>query len=87
MTSNGDVVSRWKEHIEELLDPRDMPPSQESGPEASGMSGSISLVEVTKVVVKRLSTKKTHKRYFIQKEIAHNSKHHLKGLLLPLPLL
>uniref|UniRef100_A0A3B4EBS9 Reverse transcriptase domain-containing protein n=1 Tax=Pygocentrus nattereri TaxID=42514 RepID=A0A3B4EBS9_PYGNA len=34
-----------------------MPPSQESGPEASGVSSSISLVEVTEVVVKLFSCK------------------------------
>ncbi|KAL7857954.1 hypothetical protein AOLI_G00180560 [Acnodon oligacanthus] len=46
LTSSEDIVGRWKEHFEELLNP-----------EASGVSSSISLVEVTEVVGKLFSGK------------------------------
>ena len=48
LTSNEEIVSWWKEHFEELLNSRDMPPSQTSEPEASALLDSISLVEKKK---------------------------------------
>ena len=57
LTSNEDVIERWGEHFEELLNPRGMPPLQESEWEASGVSAFISLVEVTKVVKKLLEAR------------------------------
>ena len=44
-------------NTEELLNPRDMPPVQESEPVVSGVSASISLVEVTQVVKNSLVTR------------------------------
>jgi len=46
LTSNEHIVGRCREHIEELLNPRDMHPGHKSEPEMSGLSVSISLIEV-----------------------------------------
>ncbi|KAI4895130.1 hypothetical protein NFI96_030606 [Prochilodus magdalenae] len=57
LTSNEDIVDRWREHLEELLNQRYMHPLQKSEPETAGMSNSISQVEVTEVVGKLLGGK------------------------------
>ena len=52
LTSNEDVVGRWKEHFEELLNPTTSDPPSLTGaePEDDGGSSSISRKEVTEVV-------------------------------------
>lgn len=50
LTSTGEVIGRWKEHFEELLNPINMPSMVEADLEADGGSLSISLEEVTEVV-------------------------------------
>ena len=50
LTSTEEVVGRWKEHFEELLNPTNMPSMLEAELEVDGVSSSISLVEVTEVV-------------------------------------
>ena len=57
LTLNEDIVGRWREHFEELMNPKDTPPVQESEPEASGVFMTISLMEVTVVVKELLSGK------------------------------
>lgn len=52
-TSNEDIPQRWKEDFEGLLNPG----RQETRPEDSGVSLSISLAEVTRVVRKLHSGK------------------------------
>ena len=49
LTSTEEVIGRWKEHFEELLNPT-TPSVIEAEPEADGGSDSISLKEVTEVV-------------------------------------
>uniref|UniRef100_A0A8C5A4J3 ribonuclease H n=1 Tax=Gadus morhua TaxID=8049 RepID=A0A8C5A4J3_GADMO len=50
LTSTEEVVGRWKEHFEELLNPNNTPSMLEAELEVDGVSSSISLVEVTEVV-------------------------------------
>uniref|UniRef100_A0A8C5CGF6 Reverse transcriptase domain-containing protein n=1 Tax=Gadus morhua TaxID=8049 RepID=A0A8C5CGF6_GADMO len=50
LTSTEEVVGRWKEHFEELLNPNNTPSMLEAEIEVDGVSSSISLVEVTEVV-------------------------------------
>ena len=50
LTSTEEVVGRWKEHFEELLNPTNTPSMVEVELEADGGPSSISLVEVTEVV-------------------------------------
>ena len=50
LTSTEEVIGRWKEHFEELLNPTNTPSFVEAELEADGGSSSISLVEVTEVV-------------------------------------
>ena len=50
LTSTEEVIGRWKEHFEELLNPTNMPSIVEAELEADGRPSSITLVEVTEVV-------------------------------------
>lgn len=50
LTSTEEVVGRWKEHFEELLNPTNTSSMLEAELEVDGGSSSISLVEVTEVV-------------------------------------
>ncbi|KAJ8012365.1 hypothetical protein DPEC_G00041950 [Dallia pectoralis] len=50
LTSTDDVIGRWKEHFEELLNPTYTPSSIEAELEADGGSSSVSLGEVAEVV-------------------------------------
>ena len=47
LTSTEEVVKRWKEHFEKLLNLTNTPSMMEAELEADGGSSSISLVEVT----------------------------------------
>lgn len=57
LTRTGDIVGRWKEHFEELLNPNNTSSVEEAEPEDSGESAPISLAEVAEVVKKLLSGK------------------------------
>ena len=50
LTSTEEVIGRWKEHFEELLNPTNTPSIVEAELEADGGPSSITLVEVTEVV-------------------------------------
>ena len=52
LTSTRDVVDRWKEYIEDLLNPTDTPSCKEAGPGDSGVGSPISGAEVAEVVRK-----------------------------------
>ncbi|KAK0150407.1 Craniofacial development protein 2 [Merluccius polli] len=54
LTSTRDVVDRWKEYFEDLLNPTDMPSGKEAGPGDSGVGSPISGAEVADVVRKLL---------------------------------
>ncbi|KAK0134946.1 LINE-1 reverse transcriptase [Merluccius polli] len=54
MTSTRDVVDRWKEYFEDLLNPTDTPSGKEAGPGDSGVGSPISGAEVAEVVRKLL---------------------------------
>jgi hypothetical protein len=54
LTQTEDIVGRWKEHFEELLNPVNMSPEQGAAPEDLGVDEPISLAEATKVVKKLL---------------------------------
>lgn len=54
LTSTRDVVDRWKEYFEDLLNPTDTPSVGEAGPGDPGVGSSISGAEVTEVVKKLL---------------------------------
>ena len=57
MTSTGDIVGRWKEYFEDLLNPTDMPSIEEAGAGDSEVDSFITQAEVTEVVGKLLSGK------------------------------
>ena len=57
LTRTGDIVGRWKEHFEELLNPANMSLGEGAAPEDFGVFAPISLAEVTKVVKKLLGGK------------------------------
>ena len=57
LTSTGDIVGRWKEHFEELLNPANMSSVEEVELEDPGGSSFVSLAEVTEVVKQLLSGK------------------------------
>ncbi len=54
LTSTGDVIRRWKEYFEDLLNPTDTPSVEEAEMEDSGVDSSITQAEVTEVVCKLL---------------------------------
>ena len=54
LTSTWDVVDRWKEYFEDLLNPTDTPSGKEAEPGDPGVGSPISGAEVAKVVKKLL---------------------------------
>ncbi|TWW71634.1 EARP-interacting protein [Takifugu flavidus] len=57
LTSTRDVVDRWKEYFEDLLNPTSAPSNEEAGPGDLGIGSHISGAEVAEVVKKLLSDK------------------------------
>ena len=57
LTQTGDIVGRWKEHFEELLNPVNTSSAEGAESEDSGVSSSISVAEVAEVVKKFLGGK------------------------------
>lgn len=57
LTSTGDVVGRWKEYFEDLLNPAVTSSIEEAEAEGSEVDSSITLAEVTEVVKKLLGGK------------------------------
>ncbi|TWW54384.1 hypothetical protein D4764_0180610 [Takifugu flavidus] len=57
LTSTRDVVDRWKEYFEDLLNPTNTPSSEEVGPGDLGIGSHISGAEVAEVVKKPLGGK------------------------------
>ena len=57
LTQTEDIVGRWKEHFEELLNPTNTSSGEEAESEASGEAPLISLAEVTEVVKQLFSGK------------------------------
>uniref|UniRef100_A0A671UP04 Reverse transcriptase domain-containing protein n=1 Tax=Sparus aurata TaxID=8175 RepID=A0A671UP04_SPAAU len=57
LTSTGDIVGRWKEYFEDLLNPTDTPSIEEAEAGDSEVDRSITQAEVTEVVRKLLSGK------------------------------
>ena len=54
LNSTQDIVDRWKEYFEDLLNPTDTPSGKEAGPGDSGVGSPISGAEVAEVVRKLL---------------------------------
>ncbi|KAI3357457.1 hypothetical protein L3Q82_015500, partial [Scortum barcoo] len=54
LTSTGDIVGRWKKYFEDLLNPTDLPSSEEAEAGDSEVDSSITQAEVTEVVRKLL---------------------------------
>ncbi|KAK0154256.1 putative uncharacterized transposon-derived protein F52C9.6 [Merluccius polli] len=59
LTSTRDVVDRWKEYFEDLLNHTDTPSGKEAGPGDSGVGSPISGAEVAEVVRKLLGGRAT----------------------------
>ena len=57
LTQTEDIVGRWKEHFEELLNPANTSSGEEAESEASGEAPPISLAEVAEVVKQLFSGK------------------------------
>ncbi|TWW62366.1 hypothetical protein D4764_04G0010130 [Takifugu flavidus] len=57
LTSTWDVVDRWKEYFEDLLNPTNVPSSEEAGPVDLGTGSRISRAEVAEVAKKLLGGK------------------------------
>ena len=57
LTQTEDIVRRWKEHFEELLNPTNTSSGEEAESEASGEAPPISLAEVAEVVKQLFSGK------------------------------
>ncbi|KAI3364790.1 hypothetical protein L3Q82_000917 [Scortum barcoo] len=57
LTSTGDIVGRWKKYFEDLLNPTDLPSSEEAEAGDSEVDSSITRAEVTEVVRKLLGGK------------------------------
>ncbi|KAI3376204.1 hypothetical protein L3Q82_016712 [Scortum barcoo] len=57
LTSTEDIVGRWKKYFEDLLNPTDLPSSEEAGAGDSEVDSSITQAEVTEVVRKLLGGK------------------------------
>jgi len=51
LTQTEDIVGRWKEHFEELLNPTSTSSVEEAGSEDSGEASPIFLVEVTSIAL------------------------------------
>ncbi|KAI3368112.1 hypothetical protein L3Q82_007839 [Scortum barcoo] len=54
LTSTEDIVGRWKKYFEDLLNPTDLPSSEEAGAGDSEVDSSITQAEVTEVVHRKL---------------------------------
>ena len=54
LTSTRDIVDRWKEYFEDLLNPTDTPLGKEAGPGDLGVGSPISGAKVAEVVRKLL---------------------------------
>ncbi|KAI3355345.1 hypothetical protein L3Q82_017894 [Scortum barcoo] len=59
LTSTEDIVGRWKKYFEDLLNPTDLPSSEEAEAGDSEVDSSITQAEVTEVVRKLLGGKGT----------------------------
>ncbi|KAI3359764.1 hypothetical protein L3Q82_014135, partial [Scortum barcoo] len=57
LTATGDIVGRWKKYFEDLLNPTDLPSSEEAEAGDSEVDSSITQAEVTEVVRKLLGGK------------------------------
>ncbi|KAI3363884.1 hypothetical protein L3Q82_001484 [Scortum barcoo] len=57
LTSTGDIVGRWKKYFEDLLNPTDLPSSEEAEAGDSEVDPSITQAEVIEVVHKLLGGK------------------------------
>ena len=57
LTQTEDIVGRWKEHFEELLNPANTPSGEEAESEASGQAPAIYLAEVAEIVKQLFSGK------------------------------
>ncbi|KAI3369237.1 hypothetical protein L3Q82_007778 [Scortum barcoo] len=57
LTSTEDIVGRWKKYFEDLLNPTDLPSSEEAEAGDSEVDSSITQAEVTEVVRKLLGGK------------------------------
>ncbi|TWW73571.1 hypothetical protein D4764_15G0009650 [Takifugu flavidus] len=57
LTSTRDVVDRWREYFEDLLNPTNVPSNEEAGPGDLGIGSHISGAEVAEVVKKLLGGK------------------------------
>ncbi|KAI3369434.1 hypothetical protein L3Q82_007661 [Scortum barcoo] len=57
LTSTEDIVGRWKKYFEDLLNPTDLPSSEEAGAGDSEVDSSITRAKVTEVVRKLLGGK------------------------------
>ncbi|KAK3545682.1 hypothetical protein QTP70_010761 [Hemibagrus guttatus] len=57
LVSTGDIVGRWKEYLEDLLNPTDTPSVEEPEAEASEVDSFITQAEVTEVVQQLLGGK------------------------------
>ncbi|KAK3549592.1 hypothetical protein QTP86_005249 [Hemibagrus guttatus] len=57
LASTGDIVGRWKEYFEDLLNPTDTPSVEEPEAEDSEVDSSITQAEVTEVVQQLLGGK------------------------------
>jgi len=57
LTETEDIVGRWKEHVEELLNPTSTSSVKEAESDDSGVASPISLAEVAEVVKKLFSGK------------------------------
>ena len=57
LTQTEDIVGRWKEHFEELLNPANTPSGEEAESEASGEAPAIYLAEVAEIVKQLFSGK------------------------------
>ncbi|XDV52206.1 hypothetical protein PO909_020956 [Leuciscus waleckii] len=63
LTSTGDVVGRWKEYFEDLLNPTDTSSIEEAEAEGSEVDSSITQAEVTEVVKKLLGVDEIRPEY------------------------
>ncbi|KAI3362094.1 hypothetical protein L3Q82_012420 [Scortum barcoo] len=69
LTSTGDIVGRWKEYFEDLLNPTDMPSTGEAEAGNFEVDSSINQAKVTEVVRKLLSGKEIRPEYLKSLEV------------------